>query len=189
MRLVLLGPPGAGKGTQSAWLIDYLKIPHLSTGDMLRQAAQQDDPTGLEVRQYLEGGCLVPDPIVLGIVEQRLSEPDCARGYLLDGFPRTIAQAEALDTQLAAEGTPLDAVLELAVDEHRLTERLMGRNRPDDRPEIVPQRLQVYRRQTAPLLNYYFHQGILRSIDGNGTTSQVQSKIKSIVDHIGEKQA
>ena len=188
MRLVLLGPPGAGKGTQSAWMIAYLRIPHLSTGDMLRAAALHDNPTGREVRRFLEDGRLVPDPIVLDIVDERLQEADCQQGYLLDGFPRTLPQAEALDAKLAAEGTPLDAVLELAVDEPRLVERLRKRGREDDRDEIVPQRLQAYRRQTAPLMNYYFHRGLLRSIDGNGATEQVTAQIKRIVDRIGARQ-
>jgi adenylate kinase len=188
MRLVFLGPPGAGKGTQSKWLIDYLGVPHLSTGDMLRAAAEHDDADGREVRQYLETGRLVPDPIVLNIVDHRLQEPDCQRGYLLDGFPRTLPQAEALDAQLASEGTPLDAVLELAVDEYRLRERLLGRGRNDDQADIVAQRLQVYRRQTAPLINYYFHQGLLRSIDGNLAVPEVQAQIKRIVDRIESKQ-
>jgi len=188
MRLVFLGPPGAGKGTQSAWLIEYLGIPHLSTGDMLRAAAAHDDAEGREVRQYLEAGRLVPDPIVLRIVDHRLQEPDCGHGYLLDGFPRTLPQAEALDAQLATEGTPLDAVLELAVDEHRLRQRLLGRGRSDDQADIVGQRLQVYRRQTAPLINYYFHQGLLRSIDGNLPVPEVQAQIKRVVDRITSSQ-
>lgn len=185
MRLVLLGPPGAGKGTQSAWLIDYLKVPHLSTGDMLRAAARHDDPVGREVAQALETGKLVSDEIVLDIVHHRLLEPDCAGGYLFDGFPRTLVQAEALDAQLDRDGTPLDAVLELAVDEARLVQRLIGRGREDDRAGVIPQRLQIYRRQTAPLLNYYFHRGLLRSIDGTGTPEQVTDQIKRIVDRIG----
>jgi adenylate kinase len=184
MRLVLLGPPGAGKGTQSAWLIDYLRIPHLSTGDMLRAAALHDDPVGREVAEVLQTGCLVSDEIVLDIVRQRLAEADCAQGYLLDGFPRTLVQAKALDAQLDASGTPLDAVLELAVDEGRLIQRLLGRGREDDRAGVIPQRLQIYRRQTAPLLNYYFHRGLLRSIDGTGTPEQVTANIKRIVDRL-----
>jgi len=187
MRLVLLGPPGAGKGTQSAWLIGYLGIPHLSTGEMLRAAAEHDDAEGRQVRQYLDAGKLVPDPIVLRIVDHRLQEPDCQHGYLLDGFPRTLPQAEALDAQLSSEGTPLDAVLELAVDEHRLVRRLNERGRSDDRPEVMLQRLQAYRRQTTPLVNYYFHKGLLRSIDGNLSIEEVQAQIKRIVDRIGSR--
>jgi adenylate kinase len=155
---------------------------------MFRAAAQQDDATGREVRQYLETGRLVPDAIVLEAVRHRLREPDCAGGYLLDGFPRTLPQAEALDTQLAAEGTPLDAVLELAVEEPRLMERLTGRGRDDDRADIVAQRLQVYRRQTSPLLNYYFHRGLLKSVDGNGRPEEVTDHIKSIVDRLRARQ-
>src|SRR5437588_8429339 len=140
MRLIFIGPPGAGKGTQSQRLIDTLQVPHLSTGDMLRDAVQNQTPEGRRAIEYMDRGKLVPDEIILAMVGRRIAEADCARGYLLDGFPRTLAQAETLDSLLTRENIPLDAVLELRVDEESLIRRLAGRGRADDRPEVIRER-------------------------------------------------
>jgi adenylate kinase len=132
----------------------------------------------------MSAGQLVPDDIILGIIGQRLQQPDCRQGYLLDGFPRTIAQAEALDAMLAGQGTPLDAVLELQVPEEELFQRLAGRGRADDQPEVIRQRLVAYRRQTEPLLEYYGARGSLRSIDGQGTVDEVFQRARAALDQV-----
>ncbi len=182
MRLVFIGPPGAGKGTQAARLIERYSLVHLSTGDMLRAARDAQTEIGRKADAYMSRGELVPDEIILAIVEERLNQPDCARGFLLDGFPRTIAQAEALDRMLAARGTPLDVVLELRVPEEELFRRLAGRGRSDDSPEVIRQRLVAYRNQTQPLLDYYGRTGLLRSVDGVGTVDEVFERIVSLLD-------
>ena len=184
MRLVFIGPPGAGKGTQSERLIEYLNIPHLSTGDMLRDAVKRQTPVGQLAEKYMSSGQLVPDPIIVKVVGERLSQADCEKGCLFDGFPRTIGQARALDDFLEQLGTPLDAVLELQVPDDLLFARLAGRGRADDRPEVIRQRLQSYYQQTQPLLDYYEKRGILRPIDGTGTPEEVFERIKQVIDEI-----
>jgi adenylate kinase len=182
MRIAIFGPPGAGKGTQSAWLTGHLQIPHLATGDMLRAAIEAQHPLGEQARQFLSAGQLVPDPLVLEIVAQRLREPAYRVGCLFDGFPRTIKQAEALDLLLSQLGTRLDLVLELSVSEKQLVKRLSGRGREDDRPEVVRKRLDEYRQWTAPVLEYYREHGILRTIDGNSPPDRVAADIKTAID-------
>lgn len=186
MLLVFIGPPGAGKGTQSKRLIQYLGVPHLSTGELLRKAKELETPLGQMADTYMKSGKLVPDPLVMSIVGERLDHPDCRPGCMFDGFPRTLGQAEALDIYLKDRGTPLDVVLELKVDEQMLIERMIQRAkieaRPDDTPETIANRMQVYRSQTMPLLNYYARQGLLVSIDGMGSPDEVFGKIKTAVD-------
>jgi len=184
MRLIFIGPPGAGKGTQAERVLAYLKIAHLSTGDMLREAVQKQTPEGLSAKQYMDRGDLVPDEVVVAIVARRLSEPDCAAGCLLDGFPRTVAQAESLDKMLAGSGQPLDGVIELRVDEEALVKRLASRGRADDQPDVIRQRLVAYRKQTEPLLDFYRQQGLLHSVDGLGTPDEVFARIRSVLDHL-----
>lgn len=182
MRIVLIGPPGAGKGTQAERLVETCQIAHLSTGDMLRAARDAKTEVGQEADRYMSAGQLVPDEVILAIVAQRLNQPDCQKGYLLDGFPRTIAQAEALDAMLAEQGTPLDAVLELQVPEEELFRRLAGRGRADDTPEVIRQRLIAYRQQTEPLLNYYRQRSLLNSIDGVGTVDEIFERAKAVLN-------
>lgn len=186
MLLVFIGPPGAGKGTQSKRLLDYLGIPHISTGELLRNAYEEESPLGIMADGYMKEGKLVPDPLVMSIVGERLDQPDCRNGCLFDGFPRTIGQAESLDIFLRDRGTPLDLVLELKVDDQVLVERMIERakieHRPDDTPETIANRMQVYRSQTMPLLAYYSQRGLLRSIDGLGTPNEVFARIKAAVD-------
>ena len=186
MFLVFIGPPGAGKGTQSKRLLEYLRIPHFSTGEMLRAAKHQDSDLGRLAAQYMDGGSLVPDDVVMGMVLERLKEPDYAGGCLFDGFPRTLQQARALDAALKARGTPLDAVIELKGDEKELISRMHKRavaeQRVDDNPAVIAQRMDVYIRQTSPLLGYYEKQGLLHSVDAMGSPDEVFSQIKHGLD-------
>jgi adenylate kinase len=182
MRIVFIGPPGAGKGTQAQRLAAEYGIAHLSTGDMLRAARDARTEVGRKADKYMSAGELVPDPIIIEIIAERLRQPDCEDGYLLDGFPRTIAQAEALDAMLAGRGTPLDVVLELKVPEDELFQRLAGRGRADDNPEVIRQRLVAYRNQTERLLDYYSRESLLRSIDGVGTVDEVFERAGRVLD-------
>ena len=187
MRIVFLGPPGAGKGTQAARLMQRHGIPQLSTGDMLRAAVKAGTPVGLKAKAVMEAGGLVSDAVVVGIVAERFMEPDAARGFILDGFPRTVAQAEALDLALEHRGLKLDAVLELDVDPAVLlsriakraaeTEAVGGTVRPDDRPDVVAKRLETYAAQTAPVSAYYAESGRLKSIDGMAPIAEVSTAI------------
>lgn len=189
MKLIFLGPPGAGKGTQAAGVSAHLRVPHISTGDMFRAAIKNETPTGLEAKRYMDAGQLVPDSVVIDMVRERLAMDDCANGYLLDGFPRTVEQAEALESFCAP-----DAVVEIDVPDERLMVRLTGRRvctkcngtfhiskvadenvcpvcggamiqRDDDKPATIANRLEVYRKQTAPLIGYYTELGKLRRPD------------------------
>jgi adenylate kinase len=176
MRLILLGPPGAGKGTQAARLVEKYGIPQLSTGDMLRAAVQAGTPVGLKAKAVMEAGGLVSDEIVIGIVADRIAEPDARNGFILDGFPRTVAQAEALSTMLKSKALALDAVIELEVDQSLLVDRILTRAaeakakgqpvRKDDDPEVFKTRLAAYNRDTAVVAPYYREHGMLRTIDG-----------------------
>ncbi|PWB83911.1 MAG: adenylate kinase [Methylocystaceae bacterium] len=187
MRLVLLGPPGAGKGTQSARLVAKYAIPQLSTGDMLRAAVQARTPIGLEAKAIMDSGALVPDDVVVGIIGQRIKEKDAAKGFILDGFPRTVAQARALDELLDKEGLRLDAVIELSVDENALLARMEkrvaetlasgGSVRADDNPQSFKTRLEAYRTQTAPVSSYYAGKGELKQVDGMETVDAVTAAI------------
>ncbi len=189
MRLVFLGPPGAGKGTQSQRLMLKYNIPQLSTGDMLRAAVRAGTPIGLQAKTVMEAGQLVSDAIVVGIVADRIEEPDAKVGFILDGFPRTVAQAEALDVMLTGKRLGLDAVLELEVNESALVERMKRRVeetkaagqpvRADDNPEAFANRLKTYKAQTAPLSDYYAAKGLLRRLDGMRPVDEVTEAIKA----------
>jgi adenylate kinase len=199
----MLGPPGAGKGTQAKRLAERLGVPHISTGDILRSAAAAGTALGKEARRYMDDGGLVPDAVMVGLVEERLAQPDAGRGFILDGFPRTVGQAEALDALLVGRGRPLDAVLQIAVPRAELVRRLAGRRvcgdcgtlvqvaveqgangrceacggallqRDDDRVETVGRRMEVYERETAPLVGHYRTQGLLREVLGTGSRDEV----------------
>jgi len=202
MNLIFLGPPGAGKGTQAKRLIDRFKIPQLSTGDILRKAVADGTSLGKQAKTLMDAGKLVPDPIVNGIVEECLASNVCARGFLLDGFPRTVPQAEALDEMLQRRGRKIDHVILLQVPTEVLFERLAGRQtcpkcqttygkdakacandgeklivRPDDQPDRVRQRLVEYETKTAPLIGYYKPRAVLRPVDGVGSVDDVERRI------------
>lgn len=181
MRIVFLGAPGSGKGTQATRLSSAMQVAHISTGDLLRAQVAARTPLGLQAKAVMEAGQLVSDEIVLGMLESRLSEADCGRGFILDGYPRNLAQAAALDALLARIGQPLDLVLLLEVDDERLFERLAGRaqaeGRKDDNPETVRERLAVYRRQTAPVVEHYRALDELVEIDGEGSMDDVHARI------------
>ncbi len=187
MRLILLGPPGAGKGTQAARLVEKFGIPQLSTGDMLRAAVKAGTPVGLKAKAVMESGGLVSDEIVIGIIKDRIKEADAAKGFILDGFPRTVAQAEALTKLLDAEKMKLDAVVELKVDEKALMARIENRAREtvaaggtvraDDNPESFKIRLDAYREQTAPVSAYYAGIGELKTVDGMAPIDEVTKAI------------
>ena len=191
MRMILLGPPGAGKGTQSARIVERLRIPQLATGDMLRAAVAAETAVGLKAKDVMARGELVSDEIVVGIVADRIEEADAARGFILDGFPRTVPQAVALDTMLADKAMHLDAVIELKVDEAALVQRIAKRVadtlargeavRKDDNPEAFKTRLVAYRTQTAPLSDYYAGRGMLRTLDGMRPVDEVTEEIFRIL--------
>lgn len=207
-RVVLLGPPGAGKGTQAKLLQEKLAVCQISTGDILRQAVAEQTPLGKEAAQYINRGALVPDEVIVNLVADRLKEKDCANGFILDGFPRTIPQAESLDAILGQNGINLNRVLLVQVPQRVIVERLAGRRtcrscgalahvdlnppkrdgvcdrcggelyqRDDDREETIANRLKVYENQTAPLVNYYRGQGLLREIDGVGGIDEIRARI------------
>ncbi|HYO26466.1 MAG TPA: adenylate kinase [Lacipirellulaceae bacterium] len=177
MRIVFLGPPGAGKGTQAIRVAQRLGVPHLSTGDMLRDAIARDDALGREAAIHMDAGRLVPTVLVQSLVDERVAQADCHEGCVLDGFPRTVEQAEHLDALLASCGKSLKAVINLQVPEDVLLKRLSGRGRSDDGAEIVLERLRQYDELTRPLAAYYERQGILRNVDGLGTPDEVSTRI------------
>jgi adenylate kinase len=194
MRLILLGPPGAGKGTQAQRLVHKHGIPQLSTGDMLRAAVAAGTPVGLQAKAVMEAGGLVSDDIVVGIVADRIEEPDARKGFILDGFPRTLAQAAALDAMLEGKGLKLDAVVELKVDQSALVERIIRRAeetraagqpvRKDDDPEVFKTRLAAYNRDTAVVAPYYAERGMLKAVDGMQPIAVVSEALDSILDMI-----
>ena len=192
MIVIFLGPPGAGKGTQAEHIIERYGIPQLSTGDMLRAAVAAQTPVGKQAKEIMDSGNLVSDDIVAAIVEERIEADDCAGGFLLDGFPRTVAQAEMLDAILTKKGCAVDVVVELRVDEDALLDRLRNRIketlekgealRKDDNEETFKHRLQVYKDQTAPLIPYYEEQGKLKVVDGMDSIDAVSAAIDEILD-------
>jgi adenylate kinase len=191
MRLILLGPPGAGKGTQAQRLVEKHGIVQLSTGDLLRAAAKAGTPVGNKAKDIMARGELVPDEVVVAIVSDRIDEPDARKGFILDGFPRTVPQAEALDRLLAEKGLKLDAVIELKVDEGILLKRIEKRIadmsargqpvRADDSPETLKTRLAAYRAQTAPLTDYYSRKGSLKTVDGMASIDEVSRALDRIL--------
>lgn len=185
MRLVLLGAPGSGKGTQAARLKERLGVPHISTGDLLRAEVAAGSPLGLQAREVMARGDLVSDDILLGMLEERLARDDVRNGFILDGYPRNLAQAAALDGLLERLAQPFDAAVQLEVDNELLIERLAGRakaeGRADDNPDSVRKRLQVYDEQTAPVIAFYREHGQLTVVDGVGTLDEVFNRILAAI--------
>jgi len=208
MNIVLLGAPGAGKGTQAQKMIDAYEIPQISTGDILRAAVAAGTPLGLEAKRYMDAGDLVPDEVVIGLVKDRLAKPDTKRGFILDGFPRTTAQAEALDKELASLGKSIDSAIAITVDPEVIVARLTSRRtcgscgaitttaagdscpkcsaelyqRDDDNETTVRNRLDVYARSTAPLVDYYGSKGVLHEIDGDRAVDDVFVDVRSVLE-------
>ena len=185
MNIVLLGGPGAGKGTQAAKLKQHYEIPHVSTGEILREARLSGTDLGKKAAEYMDAGKLLPDDIILGIVDERLGMPVMENGFIFDGFPRTIPQAEGLDELLEARGSALDAVVSIDVPDEIVVNRLLKRaeieGRPDDNRETIEERLSVYYKQTEPLKAYYEARGILKSVDGLGTVEEILDRIKTVL--------
>lgn len=194
MKLILLGPPGAGKGTQSQIIAEKHGIPQLSTGDMLRAAVKAGTPVGLKAKEVMAAGGLVSDEIVVGIIADRISEPDCARGFILDGFPRTLPQAAALDALLKSKSLKLDSVVELKVDDTILASRIEqraketlaagGTVRADDNADALKTRLMAYYRETSPLTGYYFAHGLLKTVDGMAPITDVTRQIDGVLGQL-----
>jgi adenylate kinase len=208
MRMILVGPPGAGKGTQAARLVEQFRIPHISSGDMLRAAVKEGTNMGNEAKRYMDGGLLVPDDVVIGMILERIAKPDCANGFMLDGFPRTRPQAEALDKALANAGVALDAVVLIEVPDSLLEERAVFRrtdpetgtiyhlkynpppadivsrlqHRSDDTKEAVDKRTAKYHSDTAPIIPFYIEKGILKRVDGVGDPNAITERIKAVLN-------
>ena len=180
MRIVLLGPPGAGKGTQAVKLAESLDVPQISTGDLFRHNIDAGTTLGLQAKQYLDAGDLVPASLTNALVDDRLNDADVAQGFILDGFPRSVEQAEALNAMLKRRGLKLDAVLEFRVPENELVDRLKGRGRADDTEDVIRNRMKVYRDETAPLLDFY--QGELHTVDAVGTLDEVFARALQAFD-------
>ncbi len=187
MRLIILGPPGAGKGTQAARIAEGLGIPAISTGDIFRANIRDETPLGKEVKQILASGGYVTDEITNAIVDDRLEQPDCRPGFLLDGYPRTTAQVGALDGMLASHGKALDKVLELTVEEEAVVDRLLRRasveGRADDTEDVIRERQAIYRRETAPLAAVYAERGLLVQVDGMGEVDEVTARVLASLGH------
>jgi len=207
MRMILVGPPGAGKGTQAARLVDTYRIPHISSGDMLRAAVKEGTQLGQEADRYMKAGKLVPDEVVIGMILERIAKPDCAGGFMLDGFPRTRPQAEALDRAMREAGVELDAVVLIEVPDQLLEERAVGRrsdpetgaiyhlkynpppaeiagrlvHRKDDTVEAVTTRIQKYHSETAPIIPFYLEQGILKRVDGVGDPDAITARLRAVL--------
>lgn len=205
MRMILVGPPGAGKGTQAAKLVDTYKIPHISTGDMLRAAVKEGTELGKQADEFMKKGALVPDDVVIGMVVERIAKPDCENGFMLDGFPRTTPQADALDKALTAASVDLDVVLLIEVPDELIVERITGRRsdpetgtiyhlkfnpppadvadrvvqRKDDTEEACKKRLDKYHAETAPIVPFYEAKGILKRVDGVGSPDEVTQRIRT----------
>ena len=175
MRLVLVGPPGAGKGTQAVRLAERLDVPHISTGDLFRANLKDETDLGREAKRYMDAGDLVPDEVTVAMVRERLTHDDAAKGFILDGFPRTRSQATSLGELLAERGEDLDAVVEFQVPEDELVRRLMGRGRDDDTEDVIRRRQQVYRSETAPLLDHYSDR--LVSVDAVGSVEEITDRV------------
>lgn len=206
MRMILVGPPGAGKGTQAARLVDLFLIPHISSGDMLRAAVKEGTDLGKEADRYMKAGQLVPDEVVIGMILERITKHDCAKGFMLDGFPRTRPQAEALDQAMAKAGVSLDAVVLVEVPDELIVDRITGRRsdpatgriyhvkfdppppglevvqRKDDTVEAVTTRLAKYHSETAPIIPFYLEKGILKRVDGVGEQDVVTERIKAVLN-------
>ena len=212
MNIILLGPPGAGKGTQAKKIQEHYKFPHISTGDILRENINNNTSLGLKAKSYMSRGELVPDELLITIIKDRLAKKDCQNGFMLDGYPRTIPQADALQMILTESGEMIDAVLNISVDDEELINRLSGRRmckcgasyhiifnppaqadvcnlcegklyqREDDKPETIRNRLNVYKKQTQPLINYYANKKILKTIDGSKDILQIFEEIKEVLD-------
>ena len=179
MNVVFLGPPGSGKGTQAARLATELGVPHVSTGEMLRQAVGGGSELGARVKGILDSGTLVPDEVMAGVVRERLAAGDCGRGFLLDGYPRTLPQGELLEGLLAASGRTLDHVAFLDVPDDELVRRLRARGRSDDTVETIRRRLEEYESKTSPLRDRYAARGLLRRVDGTGAPDQVLARLRA----------
>jgi len=212
VNIIMLGPPGAGKGTQAKMLVEKLGIPQISTGDMLRAAVKEGTELGRKAKEYMDAGKLVPDSVVIGIIDDRLKEADCEKGFILDGFPRTVDQASSLDEMLEKSGRKIDHVISIEVPDADLLARLTGRwmctcgasfhkifnppkedgicdlcgaklyQRDDDKEAAIKVRLENYHKQTAPLIEYYSGKGLLRSIDGTGTPDAIYAAIMAVVN-------
>jgi len=185
MRIIFLGPPGSGKGTQANQLAKRLGVPAISTGEILREAVRKQTALGQKAKAVMERGELVSDDLIVAMIGERLAEADARRGFILDGFPRTLAQARAFETMLSGNGDALSAVLNFSVPEAELTERMLGRaqaeGRADDRPETIRERLRVYREKTEPLVGFYRDRDLLAEIDGVGSVSEVAGRVDEAV--------
>jgi len=217
MNIILIGPPGAGKGTQAKKIQEYYSLPHISTGDILRENINNNTSLGLKAKSYMSRGELVPDELLITLIKDRLSKNDCSAGFMLDGYPRTIPQADALQMILTESNKKIDAVLNISVDDQELIRRLSGRRmckcgasyhvifnppkkegicdickgklyqRDDDRPEAIQNRLNVYKKQTQPLIDYYIRKKILRTIDGSKEIPQIFEDIKRVLEEYDQK--